>query len=315
MIGPFELLLAFIVDCVVGDPRWLPHPVRLIGMAVEKGEALMRRTFNERTGGVFLAASIVTAAFFSTYVLVVLLRSLPPLFASAVVVYLASTTLALRGLIGSVREVCQAADIEEARKRLSYIVGRDTGTLGRTDVQRAALETLAENASDGVVAPLFYLAMGGLPLAMAYKAVNTLDSMVGYKNERYRAFGWASAMLDDIFNFIPSRLTGLLMVVSVYLLSGLSLRKAGRALRVLLRDGRKHSSPNSGYPEAAMAGALGVRMGGSSTYGGVLVEKPVINAAGNEEYQDTGSYAIRITVAASALGVLASAGYLFWGHA
>ena len=161
------------------------------------------------------------------------------------------------------------------------IVGRDTQHLSEEGVLRATVETVAENLSDGIIAPLFYLAVGGLPFAMTYKAVNTLDSMVGYKNDRYLLFGRASARLDDIANFIPARITGLLVVIAVFLLTlagkaGRPAINARRALTVMLRDGRKHSSPNSGFPEAAVAGGLGVILGGPSTYGGIVIEKPYI---------------------------------------
>ncbi|MBI4823171.1 MAG: cobalamin biosynthesis protein CobD [Nitrospirae bacterium] len=318
MLSPIELLLAFSLDAVVGDPKWLPHPVRLIGKAVEKGEELLRNKMDGKAGGVVLAAGIVVTTFVVMHFLVLLLRApssgYMKLIGSMAVVFLASTTLALMGLIGSVRDVYMAGNIEEARLRLSHIVGRDTGDLGEDGVRRAAIETLAENTSDGVVAPLFYLALGGVPLAMAYKAVNTLDSMVGYRNERYMEFGWASARLDDLLNYIPARLTGLLIVAAVFVLSGFSKEEALRAFKVMLSDGRKHTSPNAGYPEAAMAGALNVRLGGPSTYGGNLIEKPLIFATGSADYGSAGPYALKITFAASALGVFAAAcGLLWWG--
>lgn len=316
MLSPLELLLAFALDSLVGDPKWLPHPVQLIGKAIEKGEGLLRRKVDSKAGGVVLAAGIVVATFFVMHFLVLLLRapSSGPmkLIGSLVVVFLASTTLALKGLIGSVRDVYTAGDIEEARLRLSHIVGRDTVALDEDGVRRAALETLAENTSDGVVAPLFYLALGGVPLAMAYKAVNTLDSMVGYKNERYMEFGWASARLDDILNYIPARLTGLLIVAAVFMLSGFRKEKAWHAFRAMLSDGRNHTSPNAGYPEAAMAGALNVRLGGPSTYEGRPVEKPHIFARGASDYGTAGPYALKITFTASALGIFAAFCGLLW---
>lgn len=317
MLSPLEFLLAFALDAAVGDPKWLPHPVRLIGKAVEKGEESLRKKMDGKAGGVMLAAGIVVTAFVATHLLVLLLRAPSggpmKLIGSLAVVFLASTTLALRELIGSVRDVYMAGDVEEAKSRLSHIVGRDTGALDEDGVRRAAIETLAENTSDGVVAPLFYLALGGLPLAMAYKAVNTLDSMVGYKNERYKEFGWASARLDDILNYIPARLTGLLIVAAVFILSGFSKEETRRAFRTMLSEGRNHTSPNAGYSEAAMAGALNVRLGGPSTYGGRLVEKPHIFASGTVDYGSAGPYALKITFTASALGVFAAlCGLLLW---
>lgn len=315
-MSPLELLLAFALDSVVGDPKWLPHPVRLIGKAVEKGEELLRKKMDGKAGGVVLAAGIVFTTFVVMHFFVLLLRAPsngPVKFiGSLVVVFLASSTLALRGLLGTVRDVYMTDDLAESREKLSHIVGRDTGALDEDGVRRAALETLAENTADGVVAPLFYLALGGVPLAMAYKAVNTLDSMVGYKNERYREFGWASARLDDLLNYIPARLTGLLIVAAVLILSGFSREEARRAFRAMLSDGRNHTSPNAGYSEAAMAGALNVRLGGPSTYGGRLVEKPHIFARGTEDYGNVGPHALRITFTASALGVFAAICSLLW---
>jgi adenosylcobinamide-phosphate synthase len=196
----------------------------------------------------------------------------------AMLVYLSSTTFATNDLIKSCKAVIDALNTgnkENAREKLSMIVGRDTKQLDGKGILKATIETLSENASDGIIAPMFYFTLGGLPLAMTYKAVNTLDSMVGYKNERYRDFGWAAARLDDIANFIPARITGILIAFSSFILDS-SLITCHLSLKTMIRDGRKHLSPNSGIPEAAMAGALGVRLGGPSTYGGILVEKPYI---------------------------------------
>jgi adenosylcobinamide-phosphate synthase len=190
-------------------------------------------------------------------------------------VFLAWSTLAPRSLHAEsaiVAEALQRGDLPEARRLLARIVGRDTAHLEEREIWRALVETVAENSSDGVVAPLFYLMLGGPVLALAYKAVNTLDSTVGYKTERYLCFGWASARFDDLVNWLPARLTGLLMVLASPLL-GLS---ASGAWRVMRRDGRNHSSPNSGIPEASAAGALGVQLGGDNRYFGQVVAKPTI---------------------------------------
>jgi adenosylcobinamide-phosphate synthase len=183
--------------------------------------------------------------------------------------------LAARSLHRQSKQVATALEtgnLQRAQEALSHIVGRDTAELSEEQVWRAAVETVAENSSDGVVAPLFYLMLGGPLAALAYKAVNTLDSMVGYKNERYLNFGWAAARLDDLLNWLPARLTGLLICCSAPL-AGLS---GTDACRIIKRDGRNHSSPNAGIPEAAAAGALGVQLGGSSSYSGQLVSKPTI---------------------------------------
>ncbi len=304
MITPLELLIAFGFDVLIGDPRWLPHPVRIIGKAIEWGEAILRKLMPARIGGVLLAVTMVGATYFLTYYAVEFIRlRIGGITATIIIAYLASTTLALRGLVMAVGGVFKSKDIELARRRLSRIVGRDTASLDEEGIHRAAIETLAENTSDGIIAPLFYLAIGGVPLAMAYKAVNTLDSMVGYKNDRYIKFGWAPARIDDIANFIPARLTGALMVVAA---SFVRAAHATDALMTMLRDGGKHSSPNSGIPEAAMAGALGVVLGGPSVYGGVLVEKPRIGEGGGLHYKETRCRAMAITTV-TALGGLALA--------
>ena len=284
-IGPVELFFAFSLDMVMGDPRWVPHPVRAIGRVIgfidkHRGDGLL----SGRLGGVLLAVFIVGATGFGTWWLTDTIRSFERddmrLFGLVLYIYLLASTLALRGLIDSVTAVIDTPDLPTARAKVGMIVGRHTKKLDHEGVRRAALESLAENASDGVIAPLFYLAIGGLPLAMLYKAVNTLDSMVGYKSEKYLKFGWASARLDDMFNYIPARITGLLFVLASFLSSGFDHKEARRAMRVLWRDGRKHSSPNAGVPEAAMAGAVGVKLGGSAIYGGVVIEKPYINEEG-----------------------------------
>ena len=270
------VLAAVLLDLLLGDPRWLPHPVVLIGRlitALEKG--LRRIVQNEWAGGVLLL--VLTVGITCGVVLAVIkgAYAVSPYAGFTVAVLFSWTCLAARSLHFESRLVADAlarGEQAEARKHLSFIVGRDTEGLDEPEIWRATVETVAENTSDGVIAPLFYLILGGPPLALAYKAVNTLDSMVGYRNERYLRFGWASARCDDLLNFIPARLTGLLMVAAAPLIR-LSARAAWRVMR---RDGRNHSSPNSGIPEAATAGALGVRLGGTNVYSGVSVAKPTI---------------------------------------
>jgi adenosylcobinamide-phosphate synthase len=320
MIGPLELLLAFFLDAVIGDPRWLPHPVRIIGKAVHRSERLLRRRFTgssqEKLAGIFLVLMIVVPSFLVTLLSVRTLSDISERawmhLGTVLLVYLVATTMAVRELIGSAKLVMDAVrngGITVARHRLSMIVGRDTENLSAGEVLKAVTETLAENLSDGIVAPLFYLVLGGLPLAMAYKAVNTLDSMVGYKNETYINFGWASARLDDIANYIPSRITGLLIVLSVFLVRLFSrgknpLSSAACSFRIMRHDGRNHTSPNSGIPEAAMAGGLGIRMGGPATYGGIVVEKPYIGKAETDDYLSASEDAIMIVRAASLICAL-----------
>jgi adenosylcobinamide-phosphate synthase len=267
---------AFGLDLLLGDPRGWPHPVVWIGRLIGGLEALWTRLCGRSYGaGVLLTLSTLAVAGGAAWGGLALARTLHPWLGVAVSLWLAYGCLALRALHLESLAVVQrleAGDLAGARQALSMIVSRDTAVLDEAGVLRAAIETVAENTSDGVVAPLFYLCLGGPLLALLYKAVSTLDSMVGYRSERYRAVGWASARLDDLLNLVPARLTGVLMVVAAFLLR---LDAAG-AWRCLRRDARKHLSPNAGFPEAAAAGALGVRLGGPAVYSGRTVEKATL---------------------------------------
>ena len=274
------VLLAFFLDMVLGDPRWLPHPVRGIGWLIQRTETVFRRFTrspgSEKRAGVLLVLLIVLTVYGFSALLLFFASSYSSLLGFIVAVFLAYTTLAARDLARSARNVLaqlEGGDIVGARQALSMIVGRDTAELDEQGIIRAVVETVAENSSDGVIAPLFYLALGGPALAMAYKAVNTLDSMIGYKSVVYKNFGWAAARLDDLANFVPARITALLLSLAAWCLPGASGRNA---FRISFRDGRKHASPNSGYPEAAAAGALGLRLGGPAAYGGLVLAKPSI---------------------------------------
>ena len=247
-----------------------------MGKLITVLEKVLRRLVrNERLGGVLLLIMTVGITCLLTVALLATAYAVSPFMGLAIAVLLSWSSLAARSLHRESRLVADAlcrGDLATARRYLSNIVGRDTAGLSEPEIWRATVETVAENTSDGVIAPLFYLIIGGPTLALAYKAVNTLDSMVGYRNERYKSFGRASARCDDLANFMPARLTGLLMV-AVAPLFGFP---PGNAWRIMRRDGRNHSSPNSGIPEAAVAGALGVRLGGASVYSGTRVEKPTI---------------------------------------
>jgi adenosylcobinamide-phosphate synthase len=275
-LDPVILLAAVTLDLILGDPRWLPHPVIGIGRLITTMERLLRRLFrNERLGGILLLIGVVGVTSLLSLLLLHGVHAVSPYLAGALAAIMAWTCLAARSLHGESKLVADrltAGDLEGARYYLSRIVGRDTADLDEPEIWRALVETVAENSSDGIIAPLLYLMIGGPVLGLAYKAVNTLDSMVGYKNERYLRFGWASARFDDLANWLPARLTGLLMVGAAPFV-GLS---AVGAFRMMLRDGANHSSPNSGIPEAATAGALGVRLGGTNCYFGQPVEKPTI---------------------------------------
>ena len=260
------LMLAWVMDLWLGDPMQLPHPVVGFGKLIAKGE----RTWNKGKGRQWKGALMAIALVVGTYVVSACLLGLLPgvlhTLASALLIFycLAGTTL-----IREVREVFRAVDrsLEEGRMQVARIVGRDTSVLSAQEVRTAALETLAENLSDGVIAPLFWYALLGVPGMMAYKMVNTLDSMIGYRNERYKDFGCFAARLDDVANYLPARLTALLMVLA-----------SGRIslIKFVWKYGDQHASPNSGYPEAALAGILDCRFGGPHNYFGQEVWKPFI---------------------------------------
>ncbi|MEA5113099.1 MAG: adenosylcobinamide-phosphate synthase CbiB [Geobacteraceae bacterium] len=309
---PYILLTAVLLDLLLGDPRRLPHPVVGIGKMISSLEKVLRRLVrNERLGGALLLLAVVGSTAVISLSLVKGAYALHPFAGFAVAAWLSYTCLAARSLHMESKLVAErlaAGDLEGARHFLSRIVGRDTGNLDEAAIWRALVETVAENTSDGVIAPLFYLMIGGPVLGLAYKAINTLDSMVGYKNERYLRFGWAPARFDDLANWVPARLTGLLMV-AVAPLFGLSGRSA---FRVLCRDSRNHSSPNSGFPEAAAAGALGVRLGGTNSYFGKPVEKPPIGDPLRELSHDSYRGTVQLMYGSMALMFLCWGMIVFW---
>jgi len=279
------LVLACVLDAAIGDPRWLPHPVRVMGLAVTWYERWMRRIVSHRAGeltaGLALAMGLPAVSYGSAWLVIDLSSRLHEVVGQGVEIVLAFTTLAARDLADHARAVQHALEkgqLEEARQAVSHIVGRDTAQLSEPEVVRATVETIAESTADGVVAPLCFLILGGPPLALAYKAINTLDSMIGHREPSYRHFGWASARLDDLANWVPARVTALLIVGTAALVFR-DTAVAARACRTLRRDGAKHPSPNSGRPEAAMAGALGVRLGGTNVYDGVAIERPALGDA------------------------------------
>jgi adenosylcobinamide-phosphate synthase len=294
-------MVAVALDLLLGDPRWLPHPVVGIGTLISALEKILRRRFrNERLGGVLLLISVVGATGLLAFLLLKGAYAVSSNLGDALAAVLAWTCLAARSLhreSSLVADRLVAGDLEGARHYLSRIVGRDTDDLDEAEIWRALVETVAENTSDGIIAPLFYLMFGGPVLGLAYKAVNTLDSMVGYKNEPYLDFGWASARFDDLANWLPARLTGFLMAVAAPVV-GLN---AGKAFTIMARDGGNHSSPNSGIPEAATAGALGVRLGGTNRYFGQPVEKPTIGDPVQQLSRESYRGAIRLMYGSMAL--------------
>jgi len=277
-MGSMNILSAYLLDLVLGDPRWLPHPVKIMGKLINFLERKLRSGKHWkilRIKGAILALTVVGVSTSSSYLILELMRKIDPVAGHLTWIFLAYTSLATKDLFLHAKKVLKEIrikDIIQARKKLSCIVGRDTQNLSEDGVVKAAAESIAENTNDGIIAPLFYLILGGPVLAITYKAINTLDSMVGYKNDRYIHFGWFSARVDDVANFIPARIAGMLIVISSFL-----LRKNFKdSLKTMLRDSKKHSSPNSGISEAAMAGALGIRLGGGAFYQGKFVEKQYI---------------------------------------
>jgi len=272
------LFFAILLDRLLGDPPNWPHPVRLIGWGITQTESLIRKSkMNLKVGGVMLVITILTGVLVIISGLRVIL---PPLLFYGVSVYLFYTCLAARCLADEANRIhrsLEQGDLPEARKWLGMIVGRDTEGLSEPEVTRGVVETVSENTVDGVLAPLFYMLIGvpwglSLELGMLYKAVNTLDSMVGYLHPRYKDIGFASAKLDDLLNFLPARLGSVLMIISGFFLK-LDVRNGWA---IFVRDRLNHKSPNSGHPEAAIAGLLGVKLGGANRYFGEEVEKPTI---------------------------------------
>ncbi|WP_212003682.1 adenosylcobinamide-phosphate synthase CbiB [Chitinophaga sp. HK235] len=263
------LLLGYLLDLLLGDPRSWPHPVKFFGHLIGYTERLLNRGHGRLWKGALMTLGLCAAVFICFYLAQHWLEQWPWAWLAFTTVFvffaLANKSLLLEGR--EVFDTLHQQGLEAGRKRLSWIVGRDTTALSPNQIRVAVMESMSENLSDGVIAPLFYYALLGLPGMMLYKMINTLDSMVGYKNDRYYYFGRVAARLDDVANFIPARITALLMV----LVSG-----SRRAAQYIIRFGRSHASPNSGYPEAALAGILNCRFGGPNTYHGRVVEKPYI---------------------------------------
>ncbi|QOX80499.1 cobalamin biosynthesis protein CobD [Trichlorobacter lovleyi] len=269
-----QILLAILLDLLLGDPRWLPHPVQGIGWLAQRSEAPLRRLItHQKLAGIVAVFWVVGSATAVGFGLLRLAGSIHPLLGDLVSVLLLYTCFATRSLHDhalAVYRPLKAGNLAAARQRVSWLVGRDTAELDEGEVTRAAVESVAENTVDGCTAPLLYACLAGPMGALAYKAISTLDSTFGYKNERYLQFGWASARLDDLANLIPSRLTALLTIVAAKLL-GLC---AADAWRIFLRDRHNHPSPNGGQIEASVAGALRVRLGGVNSYFGQPSTRP-----------------------------------------
>lgn len=275
-----EVITAYLLDLIIGDPYWLPHPVRIIGKFIEYLEKALRKNNNqnqrtEKIKGIFLTVITVGLSYFIIYFLIYIAGIISPMLKFVFSSFFIFTTLSTKNLgeeAFSVYRALEEDNLELARERVSRIVGKDTKNLDKEEIVRAAIETVAENSVDGIISPLFYAVLGGAPLAIAYKAINTLDSMVGYKNTKYLHFGWFSAKVDDLVNYLPARISVILIPVA-----SLLVRQRGlMALRIIFRDGKKSPSPNAGIPEAGFAGALGIQLGGINFYQGVKEYRPIL---------------------------------------
>ena len=272
----YILPAAFALDIILGDPRYLPHPVRWMGKAIEKLEPPFRKFgFNLSLSGALYAAVLILGTWLLTFLVLAAAHRLHPLFKTLLDIILIYYCMSIRSLNDAAMEVKQCLQqkkVQTAREKVALIVGRDIDNYKASGLARATVETVAENLVDGVIAPLFFAAIGGAPLALAYKMTNTLDSMVGYKNPTYQQFGQASARMDDILNYIPARFSVPLIALAAQILSGYGKR----SLKTAIGEGANHASPNAGYPEAAFAGALALRLNGPNCYNGKLVDKPYI---------------------------------------
>ncbi len=273
---PLHVMLAVLLDALIGDPRGWPHPVRWVARVAVFLESRTRTSFrNERVAGLVTALVVIASVCAATLILLGLAGHVHPLAHDAISIVIIYAGIARHDLAKHARDVHQAllaTDLASSRRRVGMICGRDTEPLDAHGVVKAAVESVAENTVDGVTAPIFYAFLGGPVGIMAYKAVSTLDSLFGYQNAHYRRFGWASARLDDLAAYVPSRLTAVIIPAAAWI-CGL---RARQSLQIMKRDRLKHASPNSGHAEAAFAGALGVRLGGPASYDGILRKKPFL---------------------------------------
>lgn len=273
-----SIFIGYILDLIFGDPYSFPHPVRFIGNLIKFLEQnirmLAKNKKNLKIGGFFLWIITVGTTYIITYLIVKVssINIYLLTIVNSILIYTTLSTKCLKDEAIKIYKVLKENDLEKSRIQLSYIVGRDTKNLSKLEIIRAVVETVAENTVDGIISPMFYAFIGGAPLAMAYKAINTLDSMVGYKNEKYAEIGFASAKIDDIANFIPARITIFFMsIASIFL--GYDYKNC---IKIAIRDRKNHKSPNCAYPEGAIAGTLGIQLGGTNTYFGESVYKPTI---------------------------------------
>ncbi len=294
-VPALALIIGFILDTIIGDPYKMPHPIKLFGNLIAAFERKLNEGKEKFLKGVISTLILVSSVWIFFYFLLKIISPYPiaTLVVTSVFVFygIANHMLIKEGL--KVEKALRNQGLDAGRKAVSMIVGRETGKLTTNQIRKAVLETISENLSDGVIAPLFYYALGGIPAMMAYKMINTLDSMIGYKNDRYKEFGYFAAKLDDVANFIPARITALLMVAITFSLRG---------LKFIFKYGNKHSSPNAGYPEAALAGIINVQFGGPNYYHGKLVEKPYI---GSNEQDITPAHIFKASTINFAVSVVA----------
>ena len=273
-----SLYIGYIIDLIIGDPYSFPHPVKYIGKLIKVVENFVRKTAKTdkglKIGGFFLWFVTVGTTFAVTYLVMRLARfnTVVYVIINSIVIYTTLATKCLKDEAKKIYEVLKTGDLQKSRTQLSYIVCRDTANLDEKEIIRATVETVAENTVDGLIAPLFYAFIGGAPLAMAYKAINTLDSSVGYKNEKYLHIGFASAKIDDIANYIPSRIAVILFTIGNFFLRN----DYKNCFKIAIRDRKNHKSPNCAFSEGAVAGALGIQLGGTNVYFGEVVYKPTI---------------------------------------
>lgn len=306
----FILCAAYVLDLIIGDPRWIPHPVIGMGNAIKRLEKWIRRGVFQpnhlKKAGILFPVVIVGGSLLLTWIFLKGLAMIHPWLAVGGEIVLIATTIATKGLKDAGIEVynhLKHGDLPAARQALGMIVGRDTAHLDEPEIVRGTVETVAENIVDAIVSPLFYAFIGGAPLAMAYRAVNTLDSMVGYKNDKYINLGWASARLDDLANYIPARITAVLLVISSFILR-LDYKQSVKTIR---HDARLHPSPNSGFPESAVAGALGIRLGGENVYHGVVSFRAYMGEYTRPMTKDDIQSTIKLMLSASMLFLILSA--------
>ncbi|MDI6604262.1 MAG: adenosylcobinamide-phosphate synthase CbiB [Thermoanaerobacteraceae bacterium] len=302
-----EVIAAYILDVIIGDPQGYPHPVRIIGKLItflyNRLQKFAVDSKKEKIAGFFLCGFTVCISFFTVLLALYTAGLINPILRIVLSIILIYTCFATKDLQRAGLEVykeLKTGNLDNARKKLSFIVSRNTENLDVEGVSRGAVETVAESISDGIIAPMFYAFIGGAPLVIAYKAASTLDSMVGYKEEKYANIGYASAKLDDILNFIPARITGILIVIAAFL-TGYDFKES---FRILMRDRLKHESPNSAHGEAAVAGALNIKLGGLNYYFGKPKIKPTI---GDGKYNITPEHimgSLKLMYVSSILGLV-----------